>query len=364
MLPYLGFWVLSCFLVLLTWGEKVKKRQVYFVTSAVMVFVVLLVGLRNNSVDYYSYLEIYRSAFFENFGFPLFDRLNTSTGNEFIFASIASALNKFNSPFAFFLIIVGAVSVGGKFYCIFRFSPIILVSVFLALSYLILKDFSQIRVAASGSILLCSIPFVVRRQFFSFLLFVVAASGFHIFSILYLSFYFFYPLLKSKSFVWIMLLASLTFGVLGIFEKVIISNSYFLPDIVQGKVLGYYSNEDRVKPEFGGWSMLHLILSFVAISLHTKFLSNENIYYKGFYLSFVFGVCLYFSFLGLPNLPGRALDTFALPSLLILMPCIIVFLKGSKKHAFMIYFLVYSALSFLLHLHLLAELSYSLGALK
>jgi len=307
-----------------------------------------VIALRTSGIDYESYSYIYEIQSFEYFSFPLYNTPTLgTTGNEFIFATAISIFKSLNLSFQSFLIFIGVLSLGIKFYFIRKYSDFIVLSCLLYFATLFVKDIGQIRHGLAIAIILFAILPLVKRQAIYYFLVVVLASSIQVFSIVALPLYFLYPYLKNKKIAYLVILTSLiVYATGGIFDSLMPIVKLFSLSIEQ-KVYGYYENKELDIVYLNIFNISMLLFSLILVYFKEK-LSKNNLFFEGLIVSNIYAISCYFFFADLGIISGRIFELLGLYAVIFIMPTFIKMVKP-KIVPIMIILLFSSLLSYKLY---------------
>ena len=153
-----------------------------------IIFLSLLWGLRYDvGTDYLSYKEIYEN----NFTGTVWESLSESNV-EYLYALISHALYHLGMPYYVMFVIMALIPLI-FYYKTFRDKPFLFgyASFFLMALGVLFWYFNIQRQGIAFFVLLYSVDFIRRKRFFSFLICIIVAMGFHISSLLFLFCYLF-----------------------------------------------------------------------------------------------------------------------------------------------------------------------------
>lgn len=305
--------------------NKLKYQEIGIFLIIFFIFF-MVVALRTSGIDYESYIYIYNMQSFEYFSFPLYNGIGDTTGNEFIFATLILIFKSLNLSFQSFLIFIGVLSLGIKFYFIKKYSDFIVLSCLLYFATLFVKDIGQIRHGLAIAIILFAILPLVKRQAIYYFLVVILASLVQVFSIVALPLYFLYPYLKNKKIAYLFILTSLMVYVSGgIFDSFMPLTKLFTLSIEQ-KVYGYYENNELDILYLNVFNISMLVFSLFLIYFKEK-ISKNNLFFEGLIVSNIYAISFYFFFADLGIIAGRIFELLGLYAVIFIMPTFIKILK-------------------------------------
>ncbi|WP_404363748.1 EpsG family protein [Marinobacter sp.] len=285
-------------------------RPVAFISIFIMVF---FAGTQYGIGDYYNYLSIYKGYSFSDFAVPFFTSYeHGGTGHEFIFSSLAVALQSLGFPYGVFFILLSVVTVGGKLLFLYKFSPYFFISLVVYLAFIYLKDMTQLRGAMASSIIIWSTIFIVRNKPFYFILSIFFASGFHVFSIVALPLYWICISRFSSSVVVLGLIVSYFLSFHSSFVQFFLN--YADNDTlgyIYRKVEGYYHGDRQAEVNpFGSGSFFYVFVILFCIYRKEKIFSYSPLSWYAF-IYFAYGFILYILFFDLSIIAYRSLEVFS-----------------------------------------------------
>lgn len=320
--------------------NKVFTNCMYIMLVA---FLIVFIGFRFESVDYYGYMEIWDKVNFYYVGFPFYNSGGGTTGNEFIFATLISLFKEAGLGFVFFLFFIAFLSVGIKAYYFKKLSPFIFLSLVIYLSTSFFKDMGQIRNALAASIFLFGIKPMVDRNILKFSLVTLLAFCVQSFAFIGFFVYWFYPIVNKRYVPYIFLIVSIFISLIGgVASKFMFVASYF-PTAMSDRAGSYFSTSEPLY--YHVMNISFFILAFLFL-IYRKAICSVNVYLNGLIAYFVFAMALYFVFFDFPIVSGRVLELLCFNSLSILLPVMISVLRGYKRYIFYIGTILYCSLLF------------------
>lgn len=285
------------------------------------------VGFRYNSVDYELYSRIFESQSFNNFDFPFYsDGLGA---REFLFSSLISIFKNLNINYQMFILTFTLISIPIKIFYIKKYSPYVVLSLFLYFAFLFSKDMGQFRNATIAAILLIAIIPLVKREFVTYFGIILISSGIHSFSIVAIPLYFIYPFLTKTNITKLLLIISLFIFIKG----GLFSHVYPFVDIfgntIKDKLIGYYLIREFELTRFNIFNLSLLLFSILFILFKDTFI-KKNTFEDGLYSSFMYGLLLYFMFPDIGTVGARSLNYLSAMPLAILIPVFINQIKIRK----------------------------------
>jgi len=331
--------------------EKKYSQINYVLWVTIFIVIVLFVGLRFNSVDYFSYYELYHRQGFFHFGFPFYTGAGQTTGNEFLFASLVSLFRYFNASFYYFVFFFAFVSLSVKFYVFFKYSKYFFLSFFIYFCLLISKDLGQIRLAATfGFIGLAAIS-SEKREFWKFVFYIFIAAAIQAASVIFIPLYVFYSLFKIKIFRYIYLLVCILLYKLEIVSTVLLRLSGLSDNLLLQKFESYYALQSGMNVGFNFFNIVITVFGLFLLLIVDRGARLGIRFFEGFVCLYSYSVGLYWVFLAVPTISSRILEAGALFSLSMILPYLLGFLKGRLEKflifnvvvmIFLVYFLFFS----------------------
>ena len=211
------------------WGGIKAKHVANFLLAILMLFLVIVVGLRyNTGSDWDQYVKL--------FGLKEFD---FSEGG-IAFYLIKVALRFFSLGIQSYVLLMFLLSMITKIIAFKRESIYYIVVFMLYLSFWYLTlEFNQIRQGAALGFSLLSLKFIREQQLKQYLLFVFIAFALHNSAIAFLPLYWLVRIKINRLFVYIILLITLTLAFSGVTDRIIaflvsssLSDSYYTERIV------------------------------------------------------------------------------------------------------------------------------------
>src|SRR5690625_2454445 len=178
MLPFIQLFLFSFILVVFSLFNKRADKYTSIILIAILI---LFIGLRYNSVDYFSYLSIYNNI--KAYGFEGFLK-------EKGFIALILLEQIFIGSFSFFIFLFAALSLIIKYIALRKLTQWVTLAIFSYIAIgLFSKDLGQIRNGLIGGIVLFSIYYAYHKKIFRFLLTIFLASQIHMSALLGLLIY-------------------------------------------------------------------------------------------------------------------------------------------------------------------------------
>ncbi len=287
----------------------------------------LFVGFRYNSVDYELYSRIFESQSFKNFDFPFFsDGLGA---REFLFSSLISIFKNLNINYQMFILTFTLISILIKIFYIKKYSPYVVLSLFLYFAFLFSKDMGQFRNATIAAILLIAIIHLVKRDFFTYFVIILISSGIHSFSIVAIPLYFIYPFLTKTNISKFVLIISLFIFIKGGLFSYVYPFVDIFGDTIKDKLTGYYLFREFEQRRFNIFNLSLLFFAILFILFKDSFIKKDT-FEDGLYVSFIYGLSFYLIFCDISTIGARSLNYFSAMPLAILIPVFINQIKIEK----------------------------------
>lgn len=283
------------------------------------IFIVLFIGLRYASVDYFSYQLIYDSTFIKDIGFPFFESRSGTTGMEFLWALATSALKLIDFPFEAWVFLVATLSISIKFIYFSKNSQHLLLAIFLYVCFWMVKDMGQIRNGLAGGFALLSMGSIIKGNKTRFFLWSLIASSLQIFSLILFPLYFICWLARKKlSYYLIIFAVFFIISINGGIKSLILSLN-FIPDILMAKAVSYAERGDiRLPTAFSITGTIYLIIFILSLWFwYTKHKENRALFVYSICLSY--GLMMSYAMTGIYTAQSRALDLMAIPSFIMLL---------------------------------------------
>lgn len=323
--------------------KKIKFLNEFFATL-ICIFFIFIVGLRYNSVDYDSYVDIYNRSDLKNFSFPLYNAPGGSTGNEFIYATLNAALNGLGLDVVFLFLIVAAISIGVKFYFFKKISPYFFISVLLFLSFSFFKELGQIRSALASAILLFSIKPMINGNIGKFIFVVMMAFGIQAYAIIALPVYFLYRFFNRNYIVYFLLCFAFLVSLLGGISQYAISFFDGIGGEIFIKAKNYFSSYDDAI-HYHALNLSCLFFAFV-LYFYRDVIGGLNKAVSPLIFFHVYATIIYFMTMDFPIMASRTIEMFSFTSLAILLPFLAKIAKNESRVLIILGLILYSILLF------------------
>ena len=344
--PYWTVFVLIAgFTLFETFPDSIRYRRI--IAILLSLFLVLFVGLRFESVDYYSYLGIWENASFKYFSIPLFraPSVGGTTGNEFLFASAICSYKFLGLSFESFIFSVSLISLSIKFYFFRRYTILFSLCILLYLSMGLFVDTSQIRNGFAASILLFSIEPIYKRQLFRYLLVIISAFGVHSFAIISLPLYWLYPILRNKLLSTILLIFAFAVSTAGGSLSPYVESLNFLPFQIKTKIFGYFFGLLNQPLNYNALNISFFVFAVFLIWLGPVL--ARKLYFAPVLITWhTFSVFIYFISFDFSIVAGRIFELLSFNSIIILASLSSQLFNGLNRYLFVFGIILYSSLLF------------------
>lgn len=343
------YWIvfLSTAFASLTHFLKELKPYTQLLFLFVYAFILIIVGFKYASVDYFGYEEIFNEASFSDFGFPFYTTSLGTTGMEFVWASFSSLFKLIGLPFTAWVFFVAFISVSIKFYYYKKITPYFLLAVVIYISMSFVKDMGQLRNGLAGALLLFSIYPIIERKLVKFLFVILLAFGVQAYAIVALPLFWLYPIFKKARFSLIAILTALVFlSFFGGISEIILSTikSFSLvPEGIIHKLEGYTSSSSNRIVIFTITGSTYTLFSLLFLIFKDKILKFSKEFFL-FGVMHTYGLFLFLLFTGIDTLTARSLDLFSMTSLPFLLLAPLYFSKGITRLTFALVIILFCAL--------------------
>lgn len=335
---YLFIIIVTYILAMLTVVDKKIIFTNWTLESLLLVsfFIIYVGGLRFNvGSDWASYVEIYKGS---NLG-------ESADGVEPGYLLLNKFFNYLNIPYSIFVLFIFTLSYTLKIVSFQRYSSNVFVAliVYIPIQFMV-YDINAVRQGLAVGITLTTIPFILERKLFPFLIICLSACTIHITAIVFIPFY--WLALKSISdrrsifillfFIFIALVSKLILDV--ILQRLGTNFSLF------EKFIYYTVNEEYNKNLSFNLSTIYRILIFVLfVGMHKKMKIKESIYLllrNGYLLS----LCIYFTFFSVELIATRGSLYFRVFDVFMFSYLITSFNKLYLRQVFLAILVLYSCL--------------------
>lgn len=331
-----------------------KNSYVRFLIPFFVFGLILFVGLRYASVDYFIYETIFSYvSSYENVGFPNYIPLDGEKPVEALYAILILITKSLGGTFYHFVFIVALLSIGIKFYAISKMSNYFFLSLLVYIALWFGKDLGQIRNGLAGSLVLLSVIYIVRGQYFRFNLLALSTMLIHLVGVL--SFLLYYlRWFSGQRLMFSVLVFSLVVALMGGIGVLVtelldmlfgLGNEFRLVRYMESKYAESYS-------VFGGTVALHLVVSLMSLYFFRRLIA-VNKYNSILIPMHIYGLALMLLFIDYGILLARIKDLLCIPAVTVLLPSFLD-LFSSRSRLFIIVFFV-CCLSLLFYIYMPSE---------
>ncbi|WP_123631394.1 EpsG family protein [Salinisphaera orenii] len=299
-----------------------RGAPVKLLAPIVFALIVLFVGLRYDSVDYFNYWAIFDQT----------RSLGLSEGHEPGFLAFILGIQAVGGGFFVFVFLFALASLLVKFYGYAKLSPYIVLSLLIYVSTpAIWKEMGQIRGAMAASILFVSIIYAYERNPIKFGIALLAATLFHLSAIVGAVIYF--VRFGAKQIYMLPALVVSTFiaasGGIGGY----IAHLALLLGIVDpsSRLLTYVGSDyDTNLNIYGLSSLLRIVVSLSMIYFYDE-LTRVWSYNKTLVPTFIYGTCLFYLFSDYGILGSRIDSLFCMVPITAILPSFMLLFNGTKR---------------------------------
>ena len=344
MIPYISLFATTSFFSVIALDKRSHLTQMI---PVIFLSLVLFVGVRYASVDYFGYAEIY--DYVTNFSELSFPNYVPSTGEkptESLFSLIILIVKLFKGNYEIFIFLVALISIGIKIYAFKKMSNFFFFSLLLYVSMYIGKDMGQIRNGLASGIVLLSIMYTYNKNFLKFHFAAFSAMLVHVSGILAFVLYYIRPFSRTLVMFAVLFISFgvAVYGGVGILLTEILAELFGLG--MEFRLIRYvesiYAESYSL---FGGTAIIHLFTAVAIIYFKQKLISI-NKYNLVLIPMYVYGVAAMMIFIDYGVIFARIKDTFCLPSSMIMIPSfLVIFEKHTKIFAYLL-FMAYCVVMF------------------
>lgn len=306
----------------------IKPQAIWGILLATFTMV-LVAGLRNSigyDWDFYNHL----------FNISSSDTIFNSLEAEPLFQTVMLGVKRIGLPFQFLILFIAVLSIGLKGSFIYKYSEVPLISMVVLLSYFLSGEMGQIRQSLAIAISLWSIPFVLGRKPWLFIITITLAIFIHYSAFIFVLVY---PFLKIK-FNWKWL--AIVFGAVLLLN----ATSWFgalpwlishLPEYIQHKFHAYYTpNNLAILKQTFYYRVALYLCAYIVFSSKKSRLQELTLN------SYLLGILLFVLFSPIETLSGRGTYYFKIFEVL-LVPSLVLAISDKKiiRAALFLFFILY-----------------------
>lgn len=216
------------FLALLTWINvcgKLSSKQVHVLMVLALSWLILHDGLRwAVGTDWNGYWSVFQRS------------LDGNTNNfEWGYYYLNYIVAQFTGSYTFFLLVIALIQYSSLFSLFKNYSVYPLLSIWLYYFNMV-SYMGMNRQFLAMSLIMCSIPFIIKRKFLFFLLLLVLSVSIHTASVLFAPAYFLINIREKRIYIILLIIAS-AIALSGIINKLPIELLYFFGDKIGGKAM-------------------------------------------------------------------------------------------------------------------------------
>lgn len=311
------------FSIMLERFSNINLRVISYVCIAFTLIV--FAGLRGNvEPDYLNYLDIFKNA-----------QMGINVNVEPAFFYFNRLLNYFGMDFQWVIFLMALFSITLKLNFFFKNSPNFAFSILIYYcSMFFLYDFIAVRQALAMAIFMISIPFLIERKLFHYLLLIIIASMIHLSALVLIPLYFFLHYSYNKVLFYLVLIITTLISVFKVdIQLVSILLGYLsLPDFASNK-LDVYAQEDV----FAALSFRQLFLGFIFVFFLSR---NDNKIIQVLLNVYILGIVIGTLFNEIPQMSFRLKAYFLWTESILVVFYIHKIFKSHYFLKFLIYFVL------------------------
>lgn len=327
-------------------NTKILRWAIY---SSFFIALIFLAGFRFESIDYFSYQDLFNDTNLTDFSIPFFTTSLGTTGMEFIWASFSSLFKNMGLSFEVWLFFVAFISISIKFYHFKKWTPYFLFALVLYLSLWFSKDMGQIRNGLAAAILLLSVKPLVERNFWHFALIVFLAFGIQAYAIIALPLYWFYSICKKQPlFIAIGLIGLSVLSLMGGVADLVLQvaqNISYVPAGIVHKLEGYTVRSTSRITFLTYTGVVYLIFAFSILYFQRYILKLPKHFYA-LSVFHIYSMYLFLFFTGIDTITSRSLNLFSSSALCIVLLIPFYFMRSYSKVIYALFIILFSVLSF------------------
>jgi hypothetical protein len=344
MAAYIVPFAIVAFCSFLSLDRKLRVVQLY---PFIFIALILFVGLRYASIDYFTYKEMFNYVSrFSELGFFNYTPQTGEKPTESLYSLLVLIVKLFGGGYVTFIFIVSLLSLGIKIYAFRKMSNYFYLSLLIYVATWMGNDMGQIRNGLASGLVLLSVIFVADKKFFKFSSVVFSAALVHFVAALALPLYFIKKAAKPYLMTVVLGVSYLTafFGGLGmvIIERVSgalgLGIDFRLVRYMDSKYAEGYS-------VFGGTIIMHMFIAISAIFLYVK-LTKVNAYNNVLIPMYVYGVSAMLFFVDYGIMVARIKDLMCISSGTIILPSFLLIFKEKYRMYIYILIVIYSSMMF------------------
>jgi len=331
--------VFGLFEINLTLNTRLK----FYLKLLIYIILVIQVGLRwETGTDWLPYFNNFETL--DNYNIVL---ANALLGFEIGYGTFTFIIKQLCNSFSFFLLIHSLIFYFGIFKTIKKYSPYF----FISLLFFYATNLGMVgsnRQLLALVICLFGLDYIIKKQFFKFLLIILIASLFHTTSFIFGVYYFLNRNFKKIT-LFLVLLLTYIIGKTQIPFIIFSKFGGIFGEVSASKTISYTKNANDVlsKNNLNFIGLLKRLIFILIFSINYKYLYKRLNYYILIYNGYVFGLAIYFLFSSsLLILVNRGSLYFNVMESFLLSSQILIFNKNLDKN--FIYFIFFMLSIFLL----------------
>lgn len=324
------FSLFSITLIISIFALDRRRFPIKQVTLFLFTLILLIVGFRYASVDYFQYMRIYESITdIGKLGWFIYE-VSPLTPIESGYALLALIEKSITSSFYVFIFIIALLSISIKYYAFKVMSAFPIISILIYLSdEFFWKDMGQMRNALASSIVLVTIIYIHRSELYKYILLLVSAISMHTFAFIATPLYFL-KRFNKLFYLWFSLIFSMivaAFGGLGVW---LVELGYLLGLSETSRLIKHYYYGVEGISFMGGTFILHVIICLSSLILW-KHLTSKSEYNYLLIPMYIYGTVIMFLFIDYGIIAGRARELLCVPALTVFLPSYILLFKKNSR---------------------------------
>lgn len=347
MLTYHIIFLISVLFSFFYFDKNMGNIKLFYILF-LCISIILIIGMRFASTDYFSYLEIYNDInSINNFNFFMYD-LPSISDVEIGFAILVLIEKALFGHYFIFVFIFALISNSINFYAFKRLSPyfIITIIVFLGNTFF-WKELGQMRNAMSMGLILLSLIFVNEQKFYKFIVTILVAITFHFSSVVAFPLYFI-RYFSKKSILFISVIISIVISYLGGLGSLLLKLSLVIGLDNSNRIVRYATSKySEGISFFGGTYIVYLLPALLFICYFDQLIFKWK-YNKILIPTYIYGTTLMFIFIDYGIVSLRIKDLIIVPTIAVVLPTFILLFNKKQKIIAHFIIIIYSLMWFVL----------------
>ncbi|RSL29766.1 EpsG family protein [Salibacterium salarium] len=210
-------------------------KEYYNIRNYILIFnsslLICFAGFRKMGFDYYSYKDIYERipGLLELFANPK-SIFNFEFNVEWIYVLTNSFFSSLGLSFEVFIFFIALLSVSLIAVSYKKLTNLYLWALVIYFArFFFLREMGQVRQGIAAGIVLLSIQFIIKKQFYKFLCTIIIASGFHSVALAAIPIYFIYHFNFNRCTILFSTILSIALGYIGVFTMFVETFQTILP---------------------------------------------------------------------------------------------------------------------------------------